>query len=224
MVYGHTFNKDGEITGKLTTLRYSAYDTWLKSKDAYRKKYYNGEGFTTAETVFGHEMHKLMQNGRRWRVHPILKNLPRFDVPEKNIVLTLPGNVRIGGRLDSFDPSTQSFIDYKFSHRNKDGKAPWDAVKVARHRQMVFYSILICRKFNRVDPYTRLVWVETAFKKNQVEGFAGHTLESDSRELVLTGEFQVFKRRIAKWEREAMEANIIKVAKEIDEDYHKFYA
>lgn len=218
MTFGNTFSKEGEITGEHTALRYSMYDTWLKSKDSYRKKYYYGIGFATPETVFGHTMHKVMEKKSTWKKHPILKDVMRYEVPEKNITVNITPDIKIGGRLDSFDPTICTFLDYKFSHRDKNGKAPWDAVKVQRHRQMVFYSILIEKKFQRVDRWTRLIWIETAFKKKHTE-FAGHTLETDAIDLELTGEFTVFKRMVSKWEREAMEESIIKVAQEINQDY-----
>jgi hypothetical protein len=226
--FGYVFSKDGLITGEQTTLRYSAYDTWLKSKDSYRKKYYEGESFTTAETVFGHEMHKVMESESLHKKHPILNEVPRYEVPEKDIVVDITDDIRIGGRLDSLSPERHEFLDYKFSHRSADGKAPWDAVKVAKHRQMVFYSILIEKKLARPPcfqkyqrTYQRLVWVETAVGK-ETHQLGSHTLETDSKRVFLTGNFQVFKRLVTKWEREAMEENIKKVAREIAVDYQTF--
>lgn len=217
MNYGFTFDTDGNKTGVLTTLRYSAYDTWCKSPSSYRDKYYEGETFVTPETVFGHEMHKIMEKPHLREIHPILKDVPCYAKCERDITLTLSG-VKIGGRIDSMDLKKGSIIDYKFGHRNKEGKVPWDSVKVARHRQLVFYSILVKEKDGVVDPWTRLVWIETAFETSKHE-FEGHILEGQTKKLQLTGNFEVFKRQIFKWERDKMKADIIRVAKEINEDF-----
>ena len=219
LIFGKIFSKDGVVTGEQDTLRYSAYDTWLKSPSSYREKYYEGKSFTTAETVFGHEMHKVMETKTGWSNHPILSQVPRNEVSEKDIVVTIDG-AKIGGRIDSFDPERREFIDYKFSHRNADGKAPWDAVKVAKHRQLVFYAILIEKKLGRVGMYHKLAWIETRFKK-EMEQVGSRSIESDSRKLELTGDFKVFRRHVFKWEREAMKESIKKVAQEINDDFNK---
>ena len=223
MTYGYIHSKDGEITGEQTVLRYSAFDTWLKSKSSYREKYYLGKSFTTPETVFGHEMHNFMETASKHRKHPILKNAPRYAVSEKDITVHLGAqSVKIGGRIDSFCPELCAMIDYKFGHRSKDGKAPWDTVKVHKHRQLVFYSILIEEKFKKVDRWPRLVWIETEFEKEQVE-FDGHTLETDAtRKLRLTGHVEVFKRLVTKEERNRMRKQIQEVAKEIAEDFNNY--
>lgn len=216
MPYGFTFSKDTrEITGEQDTLRYSALDCWLKSKPAYRERYYGGSNLVTAETVFGHKIHHAIENGET-----VLEGLPRYSKSEYNIEVEVDG-VRIGGCLDSFDPEKFSFLDYKSSHRNKDGKAPWDNVRVAKHMQLVFYSLLVKKKHGKVDPWTKLVWIETEFGKSTKE-FDGHILEGQTRELFLTGNFQVFNRRIAEWERAKLRETIVRCSKEINEDFSKW--
>jgi len=217
MSYGYKFNKEGEIIGEIDTLRYSALDSWMKSKSSYRGRYYEGKSFATPETMFGHIMHKALENGE-----VVLEGIPRHTKTEYNIEILLPrSDIRIGGCIDSFDPKGLSLLDYKFSHRNKDGKAPWDQVKVTRHMQLVFYSLLVKLKHEKVNPYTKLIWVETTFGRNSIE-FDGHILEGDTRELKLTGKYEVFNRRIAKWELDALIKIIKRCAAEIEEDFNQY--
>lgn len=218
-MYGFKRNLDGQITGEIDTLRYSALDSWLKSKDGYRKRYYEGQSFQTPETVFGHKIHQAIEKGEI-----VLPGLPRHRRSEYNIevsVGTKKSPVKIGGCIDSFDPETLAFLDYKCSHLSKDGKAPWSAVKVAKHMQLVFYSLLIKAKHKKVAPVATLIWIGTEFKQKAVE-FAGHTLVADSRELSLTGNWHAFPRRIAQWERDHLLEIILRSAKEIEEDFTKY--
>lgn len=215
-MYGYTFSKDTrEITGEQNVLRYSAYDCWLKSKSAYRGRYYRGKSFETPETVFGHKMHKKIEEGEI-----VLPGLPVYPAHEVDILANL-GDVKIGGCIDTLDPDTLQFLDYKFGHRNKDGKAPWDNVKVHKHRQLIFYTLLVKLKHGHYNPETALIWVETAFKNRAME-FDGHMLEADTRELELTGKFEIFERRIAKWELDKLVMDIKRVAEEIRADFEEF--
>lgn len=223
MTYGYTRSKEGnEITGETDRLRYSALNLWLSSKSAYRKRYYEGQSVSTPEMIFGHKVHTMMEDKKAVTAHPFLSQLPRYPVSEKNIELTVDG-VKIGGCIDSFDPDTFSFLDYKSSHLSKDGKVPWNVVKVAKHMQLVFYSLLVREKFGKVDPNVLLVWIGTEFVKKSQE-FAGHVLEAESRELALTGQFEVFKRRVAKWETDALKKIIKKAAEDISIDFIQYKA
>lgn len=219
--FGYTFSRNERaVTGEQDVLRYSALDTWLKSKDSYRKRYYEGATFGSAEMTFGHEIHKLMEDPEQVKAHPILSQVPRYERSEYNIVVPLD-DFKIGGCLDSIDLETFAFLDYKSSHRNKEGKVPWDNVRVAKHMQLPFYSVLVRSLHGKVDPNVLLVWLETAFK-NKTKEFDGHTLTASSRELELTGEFKVFKRRVFKWELDSLEKVIIKSAGEINDDFTKY--
>lgn len=217
MIFGYKFNKDGTIKGENDTLRYSGFSLWCKNKDAYRNHYYKGVSLHTPETVFGSVIHKLMEDPEEVQKHPILSKVLRYETSEYNIEVPFE-NFKIGGCLDSFRLETFSFLDYKSSHLSKDGKVPWDKVKVAKHDQMPFYSLLIEEKHGEVDPYCHLIWIETAFK-NKTKEFEGHILSTQSRDLELTGHFETFKRRIAQWERDLMRKRIKQAAQEINDDF-----
>ena len=202
-------------------LSYSAVKLWLTSKAQYRKRYYENEKpFETVETNFGHKIHEIMEDPKKIVKYPALMKIPRYSVSEFEIIVDVDG-VPVKGRIDSYEPTTGSFNDTKSGHRNKDGKAPWDAVRVRKDMQLPWYSFLIKHATGKVDKTCYLIWIETSFKRKTIE-FDGHELSNESRELELTGAIEVFKRNIAQWERDRIRKLIGKVAKEISRDYTEY--
>ncbi len=197
-------------------LSYSSWSLWKKNKDQFRRKYYlNEQPFETVETIFGKKIARMLESD-----DSSLVNIPRYPISEKQIEVEING-VPVKGYLDTFDDIAFSFMEYKTGHANKLGVPPWDRVKVAKHDQLPFYSTLIKNKFGKVDNITYLHWLPTRWKVKTIE-YMGHTLYADSRELELTGEVETFKRNIFQWERDLIDADILKVALEISEDYTAF--
>lgn len=200
---------------------YSQYDLWKKSKSEYRLKYYEGkESFETVETIFGKKIAKMLEDDAVVAAHPVLSKVPRYSKPEYDIQVEVEG-IPIRGFIDTFEESDCSFLDYKSGHLSKDGKIPWDAVKVAKHEQLPFYSVLLKEKHGKVNRKTGIVWLETAFKNKTVD-FDGHKLSAETRELELTGKYETFYRIIPQWELKIMREKIVKAAYEISEDYTKY--
>lgn len=196
-------------------LSYSQVSLWLKNKEQYRSKYYlNEPTFETTESLYGKLIAKIMEDPVEIAKNPTLALVPRYSEPEYDITVDIEG-IPVRGYIDSYDPDTHSFYEYKTSHTNS-----WNKVSVAKHLQLPFYSLLIEEKHKKVNRTCHLVWIETEFSKKTIE-FAGHTLEADSRELRLTGKIETFKRIIPKWERERVRQLIVKVAEEIHEDYKR---
>ncbi len=194
---------NGEIKDILS---YSGYSLWKKSKEDYRKRYYeNQKSFENVETIFGKE------------VHGILEKDDKIKGSETRIEITLKCGLKLLSFLDSLDDEF-TIIDFKTGHKNKEGKSPWNRLKVIKHKQLDFYSLMCKKKFGKVNPVVQLIWLETRFKTKETE-FAGHTLISESRELELTGYQETFKRYITQWERDKMEKEIKRVAKEITKDF-----
>lgn len=199
-------------------LSYSQLNLWLKNKDNYRAKYYRGEpSHENPEMIFGKKIAKILEDPKE---HPILSTVPRYSISEHGIK-TVVDEVPVLGYIDSFDPETKAFIEYKSGHLNSKGESPWNKVNVRKHEQLPFYSLLIEVTEGTVDRNCQLIWLETKFKSKTME-FDGHILESDSRELELTGRVEVFKRVITKWERIRMRNLIKQVAKEISEDFTNY--
>lgn len=204
-IYGH--EKD--------SLSWSSYSAWKSGKDTYRKRYYASErpSFETAETIFGKKIGKYLEDG-----HKEVAHVEKYSHPEHKISVEIEG-VKIIGYLDNFDPIKKRFIEYKTSHKNKEGKHNWTALTVAKHKQLDFYSMLIQEKYGKVQNQCKLIYLET--QESFIE-YKGRKLESVNKGLKLTGDVRVFKRCIEQWERDAIKRDIIKVAKEIKEDYERF--
>lgn len=197
-------------------LSYSQISLWLKNKKQYRERYYEGkESIETPETMFGKHIARLLEDPVEIEKNPVLKIVPKFSVPEYKIEVEVEG-VKVLGYIDSFNPDTNSFFEYKTSHTNN-----WNDLSVARHMQLPFYSFLIKKKHKKVDKNCELIWIETRWKKQQME-YEGHILEGTKRELELTGKIERFKRKIVEWERKWIKDLILTTAKEIHEDYEQY--
>lgn len=189
------------------TLSWSGYSLWKSSKDSYRKRYYeNQKPFETAETIFGKKIAEMLEQD---------ETVIGSETP---IEITLKNGLKLVSFLDSFDEKTHSIVEYKTGHLSKDGKCPWSKIKVAKHKQLDWYSMMVKKKYGKVNPVVTLIWLETAFKQKSVT-FLGHTLTDQSRELELTGKKEIFKRRIPQWQRDMLEKDIIKTSKEITKDF-----
>lgn len=189
-------------------LSWSQYSLWKSNKDQYRQRYYEGiKPPESAEILFGKKTAEIYASGA-------LNDVPVYAHTEYKITVTV-GGVPLMGYLDSYDTQTHAFTELKTGH------APWDSIRVRAHGQLPFYSLLVERAEGSVENCCHLIWLPTRFKKS-IEIFDGHELEADTRELEFTGEQHVFPRKIAKWERQAMEKDILAIARDIAEDYALF--
>lgn len=214
-MYMAEFNEKKSIYGwNKDSLSWSAYSTWKGSKESYRDRYYyeTRPNFQTPQTMFGNKIGDYLENN-----HKDVDHVEKYSKPEHRIYVKVDG-VKLIGYLDSFDPKQCRFLEYKTSHRNKKGQHQWDYVKVAKHRQLDFYSMLIKEKYGKVQNQCKLIYMET--EKSNIT-YKGHVLESVNYGLRLTGTVFTFKRSIEDWEREAIKKDIIKVANEIKEDYER---
>ena len=188
---------------------YSQFSLWLKNKDGYRKRYYlNEKQIETPEMLFGKKIAKILEDKRRLRK---VKRYSRSEYPIKCFL----ENVPVIGYIDSFDPEQKRFIEFKTGHTE------WDAVRVAKHEQLPFYSLLIETAHKEVTDLCSLVWLQTRFTTIKRK-FDGIQLSAQSRELELTKRFEIFPRIIKKWERKKMREKILSVAQEISNDYANF--
>lgn len=194
-------------------LSYSAYSLWQSDKTRFRQKYYEGiDNFQTAETIFGHKIAKSLEDGQK------IEGIKEYEKAEKKIEVELVEGLKILGYLDGFTEETLKIIELKTGHLDKNGKAPWDNLKVRRHKQLVFYCLLVNLKYGKYNPDVTLQWLETEFKREQIE-FDGHILLGETKNLELTGRVETFDRHIEQWELDKMKEDIIRVALEISNDF-----
>jgi len=201
-------------------LSYSAYKLWKTSKEGYRKRYYlNEDPFKTVETMFGNKIGKIVEDEEH-SDNEVLSQLINYPEKEYRIEAEHKG-LNLLGYLDQFNPETLSILEMKTGHKSLKGKSPWDRIKVQKHEQLVFYSMLVELKFGKVDPVAILQWLETDFEIESRD-VMGHKVEASTRNLILTGNIETFKRRIYKWEREKMKKEVLQVAEEITKDYNEY--
>lgn len=203
-------------------LSYSAMELWLRDRPGYRMRYYLGEPyFSTPYTEFGNLVGGALEN-REWD-HPVLApvrgKIPQGTHPEHLIEVDIAG-VPILGKLDDFTLQNFFIDEYKTGIRDHKGNAPWDRVKVRKHKQLTLYTLMVKHKYGQWNPEIQLTWMETEWARvcTNVQFGAG-TIEECQLGLRLTGHVETFKRTIAEWELDRMEKFIRDTAEEISEDY-----
>lgn len=193
---------------------------WSSSKDLFRKKYYGTDdySFSSPYLDFGKEIAETLEDREATQAHPILSTIPSYNTPEYPLEVSIDG-VPIKGFIDSFDDTNKAIIEYKTGIR-KDGKAPWNPLKVRKHDQLLLYSLCVKELFGSVDPLTILVWLETEWAEECTSTYFNEKeYTSCLPALRLTGEFEVFEREIEDWEHLKMRQQITQIAEEISEDY-----
>lgn len=212
-------------------LSYSQLDLWQKNKDQYRARYYlNGPSFENTETIFGKKIASFLERlsaKKEWGERELkkigvtrdeylyLKKVKKFKYSEYRIEIEV-GGVPFLGVMDTFSKHFRRIGEFK------TGKEPWNDVRVRKHQQLVVYSLLVKSKFRKVDPWVKLIWLQTEYKP-VMDTIGSITCERESNELSFTGlKPQIFKRRIAEWERKKMKETIQRVAQEISDDFTQF--
>lgn len=203
-------------------LSYSAMELWLRDQPGYRMRYYLGEPyFSTPYTEFGNLVGGALEN-REWD-HPVLApvrgKVPQGTHPEHLIEVEIAG-VPILGKLDDFHLQNFAIEEYKTGIRDHKGNAPWDRVKVRKHKQLTLYTLMVKHKYGQWNPDIQLTWMETEWARVcQSVQFGAGIIEECQLGLRLTGHVETFKRTIAEWELDRMEKFIRDTAEEISEDY-----
>jgi len=190
-------------------LSFSQIELWIKAPETYRKKYYAKDPpqyGQSIEMAFGNEVTEAMERDEDWTSF-----IPRHRTFEHEMLFDIEG-VKILAYIDNMDLETMTFRE------QKTGRTPWTQKKVDKHKQLDIYSLGLQEKFGKVNDECELIWVKTE-KKLKTKMFQGIELESDSYDLKLIGEYEIFKRIITQQERDEMKTLIIKVAREIEEDY-----
>ena len=186
-------------------LSYSAIDCWLKSPKTFRKRYYEkAPFFSTPELRFGKFIaDELETNGSAY------PDVPQLSKPEQQIQIEIEG-IPLFGYIDSFDPETKGFYEYK------TGRVPWTQKRVDSHLQLDIYSLAIEEIFGSVQDECKLVWMETKKMDEQLSGLVTH---EDSHTIELTGKVVEFDRVIDDAKRQETRELIVRVAQEISDDF-----
>lgn len=203
-------------------LSYSAMELWLRDKAAYRQRYYEGEPyFSTPYTDFGNEIGGALED-RNWdhpAIAPVKGKVPQLTSPEHKLEVEI-GGVPILGFLDDFDPETLAILEYKTGIKSKGGAAPWDRLKVRKHKQLPIYCMLVRKKYGSYNPDIKLVWMETKWSTiEKTRKFGSKEFVTQEPGLKLTGHVEIFDRNIKEWELDRQEEIIRRIAEEISEDY-----
>jgi hypothetical protein len=186
-------------------------------------KYYSTESYDidTHYTRFGKMIAETLEDPTKVAEHPVLSTVPLYSVAEYPLLHEVEG-VPIKGYIDSFDPDQKRIIEIKTGIR-KDGKAPWDRVKVRKHDQVLLYSLCVRDLLGEVDPVIKLIWLETRWQEVCVTvPFGDKTFQNCGPGLGLTGYYEVFEREIAEWEYDRMRQYIVTTAQAISNDYTSY--
>jgi len=191
-------------------LSFSQIDLWLKAKETYRKKYYGGVKFaTTAAMEFGNKVTLAMAANEPWTAF-----IPRYPRFEREIFIEIEG-IPIKAAIDSIRDDINQFCEYK------TGKTVWTQNKVNKHCQLDLYSLLLEEEDGFVTDECYLIRIG-ADTVNKTVMMGDIELEGESTERQLTGEIDIFPRIITKGERQAMRELVVRVGREIEEDYAAF--
>lgn len=192
-------------------LSHGQMELWKsKGKESYRKTYYGGKRFGGNEwTEFGNKVTLAMANNEEW-----VSFIPRFPVFERKFIVDIDG-IPFKGSIDNFDPATGQFAE------QKTVKEKWSDNKIKKHKQFDRYSLAIELMDGFVDDTAFFVDVRTD-AKNKTIMFDGHELESDSKDIWLTGEFNKIERIVTAEDRRAAYEEIVRVGREIEEDFAAF--
>lgn len=194
---------------------------WERDPEAFRQRYYEGEPYiSTPYTEFGTKVGEALETGDFF--DPTLKQVPRYKEMEHKLEVEVEG-VSFLMYLDSFDPEGLGILEYKTGIKSKDGKNPWDRVKVRKHTQLPIYALGVYTKYGDYNPDVQLVWMETRWTHIEKEqAFGEKVFVVQEPGLELTGHVQVFDRHIEEWELKRMGELIRKNAEAISNDFKRW--
>lgn len=187
-------------------LSWTQIDLWSRSPSLYIEQYMYGEReATTGRMAFGSKVALAFENGEDtdMDIEALRAVVPRYKLPEHEIRVPFEfrdGVVDLLGKLDTFDPDTCAFREYK------TGTTVWTAGKAQRHAQIDHYTALIWLAHKKMPPTIHLDWAQTEVWNDHV---------------VLTGQVRTFT--VVKTVSDVLShlARCARVAREIDEAYRR---
>jgi len=175
----------------------------------YIAQYFGGnwdEG--TPEMKYGGYIAKLIEEGKH---KDLLPDLVVYSSPEHKLE-TLIDDVPTLSYIDSYDPETNTFREYK------TGKAPWTHPKVYKHGQLLFYAVMLRNVTGKMPEYCHLDWIETVnyTPEAALDGF------SNNKEIKVTGKITTFERRFTERELDMFEERIKETYQKIKEAWEQY--
>lgn len=144
-------------------LSWSQMSLYEWNPEQYRKIYILGEERTTTpEMEYGKRLATILEKGDDGKdilISGLYHLLPKYKIAEKELTAEMSG-IKLLGLLDSYDPKTHNFYEYK------TGKE-WTQRKVDNHGQLTFYAMLIYLNY-KILPKMKLIWVETEWKNGEI--------------------------------------------------------
>jgi hypothetical protein len=148
-----------------------------------------------------------MEHNKDW-----VSFIPRYHTFEFDATFEVDG-VKVEAYIDNI---CMHSLHYR---EQKTGRTPWTQNKVNKHLQFDIYSMLLEAQFGEVPDKHTLVWVKTRKVKKMIGLPDGSEIEAETSIIELTGEFEEIPRIITKDDRQECRRLIVRVAKEISEDY-----
>lgn len=198
-------------------LSWSQYDLWNRDKKRYMSQYFeNGKKLDTKYLRFGKGIASAIEDGT---YKDILPDLHVYEKVEFRIDTVIDG-INLLCFLDSYCPLTNVFDEYKTGKRSKTGAPSWDAAKVQKHGQLLFYATALANLTGEMPWHCDLHWLETKEGSDDPDDFWAQA----DRKLELTGFVKTFRRDFDEREVARMRADIVRVATEISDVYKLFVA
>lgn len=191
-------------------LSWTQVDLWMKSQDAYKRRYFYGEDAPeNAAMAFGKRTAEALETGAASGddlIDAVATLLTRYQRSEHEIRATLKtpaGDVVLLGVLDTFDPKAPRFREYK------TGRVKWTQSRARRHKQLLHYASLVYLFHGKLPTEVWLDWAETEMGE----------LEDGSIGVRFTGNLQSFKVEVGLKDVLEYLALAGRVAREVDEAY-----
>ncbi len=213
---------DPKLTLPKPHISWSQLLVWNTSKTRYEEEYFTAESKLKTDYLdFGSSISSQIENGTIQELLPELVVYPSIEHEIKVVV----GGVPLLIYIDSFDPESTNFREYKTGKWQKTKKGPkpaWDRAKVQKHGQLLFYAVGIRAKYGKMPERCHLDWIPTLEEKREEEIPTGPFSSKKPRIINTTGEIFTFEREFDERELDWMEAEIVRVAHEISEAYQAF--
>mgnify|MGYP003672322695 FL=1 len=183
-------------------MRYSLFEAWLSNKQKAMERYFlppeQRVNFTNKWMAFGsHVADSLEQRPIPWWLAKIKvfdaidkkdpdKKLKEhrlvYDENEYRIIHEI-GGFMMRGTLDTYDHELHKFADHK------SVKATWTQGKTNKHKQLVFYSVLVEEKHDWVDEECHIFCIPVINDENDIVRLTGDNATAIAR--VITAQERV---------------------------------